>query len=144
MRAELPENKSQTIPFVELCLLHDQQGGFERVTMEGPSYHSLAFKDACCPHLFDVVDNEKLSGPENPIPSGASLSILSKGRTKNLFTFPIHYPSLNQFFFQLNVWFRGSQKRSSRIGCMCVKAILHVIVASYIVRVNSFQNVLYH
>ncbi|KAM3820906.1 gasdermin-E [Vipera latastei] len=62
----------------ELCLLHDQQGGFERMTMEGPSYHSLAFKDACCPHLFDVVDNEKLSGPENPIPSGASLSILSK------------------------------------------------------------------
>ncbi|XP_039198018.1 gasdermin-E isoform X2 [Crotalus tigris] len=62
----------------ELCLLHDQQGGFERGTMEEPSYHSLAFKDACCPHLFDVVDNEKLSGPESPIPGGVSLNILSK------------------------------------------------------------------
>ncbi|XP_063159843.1 gasdermin-E isoform X2 [Candoia aspera] len=62
----------------ELCLLHDQEGGFERWAIEGPSYHSLAFKDACCPHLLDVVDNEKLPGPESPIPSGASLSILSK------------------------------------------------------------------
>ncbi|XP_058040130.1 gasdermin-E isoform X3 [Ahaetulla prasina] len=62
----------------ELCLLHDQQGGFERGAIEGPSYHSSAFKDACCPHLFDVVDNEKLSGPESPIPSEASLNILSK------------------------------------------------------------------
>ncbi|XP_070585164.1 gasdermin-E [Erythrolamprus reginae] len=62
----------------ELCLLHDQQGGFERGPTEGPSYHSSAFKDACCPHLFDVVDSEKLSGPESPIPSDASLNILSK------------------------------------------------------------------
>ncbi|XP_026529422.1 gasdermin-E [Notechis scutatus] len=62
----------------ELCLLHDQQGGFERGAIEGPVYHSSAFKDACCPHLFDVVDNEKLSGPESPIPSDASLNILSK------------------------------------------------------------------
>ncbi|KAG8139108.1 hypothetical protein E2320_001880 [Naja naja] len=62
----------------ELCLLHDQRGGFEKGAIEGPSYHSSAFKDACCPHHFDVVDSEKLSGPESPIPSDASLNILSK------------------------------------------------------------------
>ncbi|XP_007433151.1 gasdermin-E isoform X1 [Python bivittatus] len=62
----------------EFCLLHDQQGGFERGAIEGPSYRSLAFEDACFPHPLDAVDNEKLPGPESPIPTGASLSILSK------------------------------------------------------------------
>ncbi|XP_061443424.1 gasdermin-E isoform X2 [Rhineura floridana] len=62
----------------EFCLLHEQQGGFERENTEGSSYHASAFRDAIFPHLLDAVDNEKLSGPESPVPSGVSLSILSK------------------------------------------------------------------
>ncbi|XP_053122325.1 gasdermin-E [Hemicordylus capensis] len=61
----------------DFCLLHEQQGGFERESTERPSYHSLAFSDAMFLHM-DAVDNEKQSGPESPIPSGAPLSILRK------------------------------------------------------------------
>ncbi|XP_044306724.1 gasdermin-E [Varanus komodoensis] len=62
----------------EFCLLHEQQGGFERESTERPSYHSLIFSDALLPHILDAVDNAKQLGPESPIPSFAPLSILSK------------------------------------------------------------------
>ncbi|XP_020636642.3 gasdermin-E [Pogona vitticeps] len=62
----------------EFCLLHEQQGGFERESTEGPSYQPSIFRDALFPHLLDAVDNEKQSSPESPIPSGASLSVLRR------------------------------------------------------------------
>ncbi|KAJ6666567.1 hypothetical protein lerEdw1_020290 [Lerista edwardsae] len=61
----------------DFCLLHEQQGGFERESTEGPSYHSLATRDALFLQL-DSVDHENQSDPDSPIPSDASLSILRK------------------------------------------------------------------
>ncbi|XP_062975779.1 gasdermin-E [Elgaria multicarinata webbii] len=68
----------------EFCLLHEQEGGFERESTESSSYCSLGFRDALFPHILDAVDNEKPPGPDRPrdvplsIPSDAPLSILSK------------------------------------------------------------------
>nr|XP_060638056.1 gasdermin-E [Anolis sagrei ordinatus] len=62
----------------EFCLLHEQQGGFEKESAEERSFPSVAFRDSLFPHILDAVDNEKQSDPENLIPSDASLSILTK------------------------------------------------------------------
>nr|XP_034985098.1 gasdermin-E isoform X1 [Zootoca vivipara]XP_034985099.1 gasdermin-E isoform X1 [Zootoca vivipara]XP_034985100.1 gasdermin-E isoform X1 [Zootoca vivipara]XP_034985101.1 gasdermin-E isoform X1 [Zootoca vivipara]XP_034985102.1 gasdermin-E isoform X1 [Zootoca vivipara]XP_034985103.1 gasdermin-E isoform X1 [Zootoca vivipara]XP_034985105.1 gasdermin-E isoform X1 [Zootoca vivipara] len=59
----------------EFCLLHDQEGGFERESMEGQAYHSAAFRDAFFPHLLDAVDSEN---PPGPVPSDAPLNVLNK------------------------------------------------------------------
>nr|XP_056713573.1 gasdermin-E [Euleptes europaea] len=63
----------------EFCLLNEQQGGFERESADVPSHpHSVIFRDVMFLHQLDAVDHGKVSGPESPIPSEASLSILKK------------------------------------------------------------------
>ncbi|KGL88743.1 Non-syndromic hearing impairment protein 5, partial [Charadrius vociferus] len=63
----------------EFCLLHEQQGGFEKESTEGSTYpHSALFKDALFLYQPDAVDNEMYSGAKNLIPSGASLSVLKQ------------------------------------------------------------------
>lgn len=68
----------------EFCLLHEQQGGFEKESTEGSTYpHSALFRDALFLYQPDAVDNEMYSGAKNLIPSGASLSVLKQGITRN-------------------------------------------------------------
>ncbi|XP_060104646.1 gasdermin-E isoform X1 [Heteronotia binoei] len=63
----------------EFCLLDQHQGGFERESAEESAHpYSVVFRDALFLHEPDAVDHEKVSGPESPIPSEASLSILKK------------------------------------------------------------------
>ncbi|XP_075778299.1 gasdermin-E isoform X1 [Pelodiscus sinensis] len=63
----------------EFCLLHEQEGGFERENTEGSSYpYSLPFRDSSFLYQPDAVDNERRSGDRSIIPSNASLSVLKQ------------------------------------------------------------------
>ncbi|XP_065484891.1 gasdermin-E isoform X1 [Caloenas nicobarica] len=63
----------------EFCLLDEQQGGFEKESTEGSTYHhSALFRDASFLYQPDAVDNEMYSGAKNLIPSDASLSVLKQ------------------------------------------------------------------
>lgn len=68
----------------EFCLLDEQQGGFEKESTEGSTYHhSALFRDGSFLYQPDAVDNEMYSGAKNLIPSDASLSVLKQGITSN-------------------------------------------------------------
>ncbi|KAH0627381.1 hypothetical protein JD844_003010 [Phrynosoma platyrhinos] len=112
----------------EFCLLHEHQGGFEREITEGSSYPPLAFKDTLYPHLLDAVDNEKQSGLASPIPSGASLSILTKD--------VLHIKTKFQPFVNLS---EGKQEALYRILC---ELLLHEDVVTQLedVKVPPLQN----
>ncbi|NXN90827.1 GSDME protein, partial [Rhinopomastus cyanomelas] len=63
----------------EFCLLHDQEGGFEKESSEGSaSPHSALFRDASFFYHPDAVDNEMHSGANSLIRSDAALSVLKQ------------------------------------------------------------------